>query len=464
MGNNVKELCCVVLAAGEGKRMHASHSKVLCTVAFKPMLAWVVDAAKNSGIDRICVVAGSDDVMRAAQDCVICEQTERLGTGHAVMCANDFLLRSGADNTLILCGDAPFIDPETIGWSLKQHIDDNNDVTVITAMAEVPGSLPRAVRSGDRLASILTEGDCTPETQALHEVVSGAYWFKTDCLLAALSELKNDNKEKEYRLSDTVEILSRKGGRCGCFTAANSDIALGANSPAELLRLNEVAARRALDRHLDNGVQFVSRDGILIGPDVDIAPGARIMPGSILYGSTKVGAGSVIGPNSLLCDSTVGENTQFNASQGYSCSIGSNVTIGPFVHIRPDSVICDKVKIGDFVEVKNSTVGEGTSLAHLTYVGDADVGKHCNFGCGVVFVNYDGESKSRNTVGDYAFVGCNTNLIAPVRVGNGAYTAAGSTITKDVPDGALAIERGQQHNVEGWAAKKLRKYIEKKSK
>ncbi len=195
--------------------------------------------------------------------------------------------------------------------------------------------------------------------------------------------------------------------------------------------------------------------------DVEIEPGAVILPGTILYGKTFIGAGATIGPNSLVSSSSVGAGTVFNSSQAYDCRIGAHAKIGPFVQIRPDSVIDDKVKIGDFVEVKNSHIGEGTSVAHLTYVGDADVGRHCNFGCGVVFVNYDGEKKSRTTVKDYAFVGCNTNLIAPVTVGEAAYTAAGVTITKDVPDGALAVGRPETRIIEGWAAKKLRKYIEK---
>ena len=226
------------------------------------------------------------------------------------------------------------------------------------------------------------------------------------------------------------------------------------------------AARAAFDaafeRHLDAGVEFVSRDGICIDPEVEIAPGVLILPGTILRGKTRIGAGSVIGPNSLLEDAEVGEQVTFNASQGRKCVIKDGATIGPWVQLRPDSVIGKRVHIGDFVEIKNSTVGAKTSVSHLTYVGDSDVGEGCNFGCGVVTVNYDGEKKSRNTIGDYCFIGCNTNLVAPVTLGDGAYTAAGSTITKDVPAGALAVARTRQENKEGWAEGKLRAYKEKK--
>lgn len=228
------------------------------------------------------------------------------------------------------------------------------------------------------------------------------------------------------------------------------------------------AARTAFDaifeRHLDNGVEFISKDGIWIDPEVTIAPGVLILPGTILRGATVIGAGSTIGPDSLLEDVRVGENVTFNASQGRCCEIGDGATIGPWVQLRPDSVIGKNVHIGDFVEIKNSTIGEGTAVAHLTYIGDADVGKYCNFGCGVVVVNYDGEVKSRTKIGDHCFVGCNTNLVAPVRLGDGAYTAAGSTITDDLPAGALGIARARQITKEGWAASKLSAYIEKKTK
>ncbi len=214
-------------------------------------------------------------------------------------------------------------------------------------------------------------------------------------------------------------------------------------------------------KHLNNGVVFLSESGVLLEEDVEIAPGATIMPNTILRGKTVIGAGSVIGPNSLLDGCTVGENSVFNASQGYDSTIGNNVKIGPYCHIRPGSSISDSVKIGDFVEVKNSSVGTGSSIANLTYIGDTDMGAHCNIGCGVVTVNYDGENKARTTIDDYCFVGCNTNLIAPVKLGYGAYTAAGSTITKDIASGELAIARVQQTNKPGWAESKLEKYKNK---
>ncbi len=217
-------------------------------------------------------------------------------------------------------------------------------------------------------------------------------------------------------------------------------------------------------RHLENGVIFLSDSGILIDETVEIEAGATILPGTILRGATKISCGATIGPNSLLHNATVGKNVVFNASQGYDCVIGDDTKIGPFVHIRPDTDIGKGVKIGDFVEVKNSVIKDGSSIAHLTYIGDTDMGRHCNIGCGVVTVNYDGENKARTVIGDYCFVGCNTNLVAPVELGDGAYTAAGSTITKNLAPGDLAIARSRQTNKSGWAQHKLQKYRDKKNK
>ena len=217
------------------------------------------------------------------------------------------------------------------------------------------------------------------------------------------------------------------------------------------------------EKHLDNGVEFISRD-VYIDPEVEIAPGAVILPGCILRGKTKVEAGCVIGPNTLLENTTVGEGSTVNASQCYDSSLGKNNRIGPFTHVRPGTVTQEGVHLGAYVETKNANFAEGNTVSHLTYIGDADVGKYCNFGCGTVTCNYDGEGKFRTTIGDYAFIGCNTNLVAPVKVGDHAYTAAGSTIGHDVPAGALGIERGKQAAIEGWGEKKLEKYIAKKQR
>lgn len=459
----LKEQRCVILAAGDGKRMNAPGSKVLCEVAFKPLLRWVIDAARGAGITEICVVASSDDVKKAAKGCVIAEQNERLGTGHAVMCAKDFLKDCG-QNTLVLCGDAPFIDSKTIDDSFEAHEKNGNAVTVISAAVDNPKGYGRILRRNGVLAAIVEERDCTVSTRQITEINSGAYWFKTADLLSSLGSLKNDNAQGEYYLTDAVQILLKSGKNAGRHVARYSDIVLGANTPTDILLLNEIAQKKMINKHLENGVVFISRHGIIIGPDVEIDAGAQILPGTMLSGATKIGSGSVIGPNTILRDTVIGKNSVVNSSQCTESSVGDGATVGPFVQLRANCHIGDRAKIGDFVEIKNSNIGEGTSLAHLTYIGDSDIGSFCNFGCGVVVANYDGDNKYRTVVKDYAFVGCNTNLVPPVTVGEGAYTAAGVTITEDVPDGALAIGRVKQENKLGLGAKKLQKYIEKKKK
>ncbi|MEG2234065.1 MAG: bifunctional UDP-N-acetylglucosamine diphosphorylase/glucosamine-1-phosphate N-acetyltransferase GlmU [Oscillospiraceae bacterium] len=458
-----KNLNCIILAAGDGKRMHAAGSKVLCEVSGKPMLFWVIDAVRKSDIRKICVISGNDDVKKAACGCDIAEQTERLGTGHAVLCGKSFL-QENSGNTLVLNGDAPFLDSAAILGALELHLSGDNSVTVIGSHADYPVGHDRIVRSGNKLSAIIRDSDCASAQSEFKEIDTGAYWFKTSDLISALECKKAQDKNGEYSLSETVLSLLDDKKNIGCFISSDSSMALSGKTPSDLLAMNNISNRRAIEKHLGNGVHFIGTDGVAIGPDVTIEAGATILPGCMLYGSTHIASGAKIGPNSLLVNVTIGNDSVFNASQGFDSTIGSCVKIGPYVHLRPDSIIDNNVKIGDFVEVKNSHIGEGTSLAHLTYIGDSDIGRFCNFGCGVVVVNYDGEVKNRTVVGDYAFIGCNTNLVAPVSVGNGAYTAAGTTVTHDVPDGALAVGRARQTTIEGWAAKKLKKYIEKKSK
>ena len=456
--------CCVILAAGAGKRMHSPLSKVLCQVACKPMISWITDTVKASDIGSICVVVSSDDVAGAVPGCEIRYQTERLGTGHAVMCASDYL-EKGFENVLVLCGDAPFMSADTILSALKFHTENNNDLTVISAVLDDPARYGRIIRGKDNDLQAITEAaDCTEEQLAIREINSGAFWFRVPALCDALKRIRNDNAQGEYYLTDTVQIIRSSGGKTGCFASPDPDIVLGANSPADLLRLNEIAIDKIIKNHLANGVHFLSTDGVVIGPDVTIQPGSRILPGTMLYGNTSIGASCEIGPNTILENVKVGNGCTVLSSVVRGSLIGDNVTVGPFAHIRQDTSLHDNINVGAFVETKNSDVGEGTSVAHLTYLGDADIGKYCNFGCGTVIANYDGTVKSRTVIGDYAFIGCNTNLIPPVTVGSYAYTAAGTTVTRDIPEGALAVGRVKETILPEWGKRKLKAYIEKKNK
>ncbi|HIV10373.1 MAG TPA: bifunctional UDP-N-acetylglucosamine diphosphorylase/glucosamine-1-phosphate N-acetyltransferase GlmU [Candidatus Faeciplasma avium] len=454
----------VILAGGMGKRMKSDKPKVLLEVLGKPMLQWVIDACNDAGISNICVVKGYgadmlDEYLLGSLRTVL--QPERLGTGHAVSCASCFLEEFSDGNTLIACGDSPFIDPETIKSSLELHIASKSAVTVITARLDNPRGYGRIIRSEDGIEGIVEEKDCSDSQRKINEISSGCYWFNTKKLLEALPRLQRNNSQGEYYLTDTISILKSDGCVAQAYLSDNQDSVLGANDRAGLLKLNDIARMKVIFKHLEAGVELISTDAVTISPDVKIAPGAKILPGSMLMGKTIIGRDSVIGPNTRLLNVTVGERSTLDNVVATDSRVGSDAKIGPFVQLRPGSVIADKAHIGNFVEIKNSAIGKGSSVSHLTYIGDSDVGKNVNFGCGTVTVNYDGSVKSRCEIGDNAFIGCNTNLVAPVKIGEAAYTAAGSTITKDVPDGALAIERGTQVIKEDYAKQKLKRHLEK---
>ncbi len=446
----------IILAAGDGKRMKSARPKVMCEVLEKPMIGWVIDSLYEAGFSSENIGAvvgnGAETVEKYLNTVNISRtflQAERKGTGHAVMQAAEML--DTTDNVLILCGDAPFMDAETIKASLSAHTESESSVTVVTAEIENPTGYGRIIRGADGdFLRITEQKDCTEEEKLIKEINSGVYWFKSEALKKALPELKTANAAGEYYLTDTIGIIRENGGKTSAFCTENADIVLGANSRKDLLKLNTIARTRIIEKHLDNGVEFVSTDGIIIGKDVKIGQDSKILPNTILRGNTTIGEGSVIGPNSVIENCKVGNNVNLNNVQAYESEISDGVKAGPFVHLRPGTILHEEVKIGDFVEVKNSEIGFRTSISHLTYVGDSDVGKDVNFGCGCVTANYDGLNKFRTVIGDHAFIGCNTNLIAPVEIGENATTAAGSTITKNVPPESLVIERGQAKVIENW--------------
>lgn len=446
----------LILAAGKGTRMKSDNPKVLCEVLFKPMINWVIDACRDAGIESICAVTGYRGELVAAavgERVETAVQPQQLGTGHAVRCAEAFLKQNIEGDVIVLNGDAPFIDPDTIQNSYNLHKRQGNAVTVITARLDDPSGYGRVVRSRQGIEKIVEQKDASTAELLINEVNSGAYWFNVRYLLDVLFNLGNDNNQGEYYLPDTIALSLQKGRKVNAYVSQNPDVILGANSRSQLLGLSQIANRRVIDSLMDSGVEFMSLDGILIAPDVKVGKGTIILPGSILRDGSVIGEDCTIGPNSLISASQLGNRTTFNSSQCYHAEVGSDVNIGPFCHLRPNTVIHDGVHIGDFVEVKNSVIGEETHISHLTYIGDSDVGKQVNFGCGVATANYDGVKKARCTVGDHAFIGCNTNLVAPVTVGENAYTAAGSTITDEVPDEAMGIARAHQVNKEGYNQK-----------
>lgn len=452
----------VILAGGQGKRMKADMPKPLFKVLGEPMLEWVISACESADVKDICVVKGFmgdmiDEYLNGRYKTVL--QAERLGTGHAVMQTVPFLKDDETGNTLVLCGDAPFIDGETIKSSLEYHEKNKNAVTVITAELDNPYGYGRIIRTENGISGIIEQKDATDEQRKINEVNSGAYWFRTADLITLLGKITNNNVQKEYYLTDTVSIAIAEGLNAGAYKSANADIIRGANDRKDLLNLNTYARMMIIENHLNNGIGFICTDGVIIERNVEIGTGTEILPNTIIRGNTKIGNNCTIGSGSVIENCTIGNNVTVDTAQIYNSVIEDDVKIEHYVHIRPNSHIKKGAYVSDFVEIKNSVIGEKTAVSHLVYIGDSDVGRKVNIGAGTVTVNYDGIEKSRCTVGDKCFIGCNTKLIAPVRLGKAVYTAAGTTVTKDIPDYALAIDRGVMKIKEGYTIRKLKSKI-----
>ncbi len=461
----MKGNCTVILAAGDGVRMKSAKPKVLAEVLFKPMIDWVVDCAAACGLDDgdICVVTGKGrellcEHLRDGIKTVV--QQERLGTGHAVMQAQSFIEAHGNSNVLVLSGDSPMVDSETLKLALEYHLRSGNAATVISANVKEPTGYGRIKRNADGLfTKIVEEKEASEDEKKITEVNAGAYWFSCQGLLVALERLSTDakyrlNAAKEYYLTDAVEILKSMGQKAATFNTKNSDAVLGANDRVQLTQLNEKVRMRVLEAHMRNGVSIPCTDGVMIGPDVVIGSDTEILPGTIIKGKTIIGKDCVIGANSYIENCVIGDDVRVVCSYCVDAELDDGVQAGPFARIRPDTKLSANVRIGNFVEVKNSNVGVGTKISHLSYIGDSDVGAGVNVGSGCATVNYSGKEKFRTVIEDGAFIGCDTSLIAPVKVGENAYTAAGSTITEDVPANSLAVARERQTNKKDWVKNK----------
>ncbi len=446
----------VILAAGQGTRMKSDVPKVLHRVLDKTMVGYVIEASQEAGAEDICVVVGHQSAMvkntiKDLYDNIkFAVQKEQLGTGHAVMQAGDFIKEG---NILVLCGDTPLITAETVKKLCDVHESSGNSVTVVSMIADNPTGYGRIIRESDSFSKIVEQKDANEAELAVKEVNSGVYIFKAEALNKAFESLSNNNSQGEYYLTDTLEIIKNDGGKVGIMIAEDSSEFMGVNSKLHLSQAIKAMKIRINTQHMIDGVTITDPDNTYIGKDVKIAPDTIIYPGCMLEGKTVIGKSCIVGPNTRITSSKIDDCVTIQSSVLVDSKVKSFTTIGPFAYLRPNSNIGEHVRIGDFVEVKNSTIDDGTKVSHLTYVGDSDVGKCVNFGCGTVTVNYDGKTKNRCKIGDGAFIGCNTNLVAPVEIAERAYTAAGSTITRNVPEDSLAIARTRQENKDGWRKK-----------
>ena len=454
-------LTVVVLAAGEGKRFRSALPKPLHPVAGRPLLWHVLAAAAPLKADRTVVVVGNgaDQVTAAVEGfdlgpVDVAVQADQRGTGDALAAAVGLL--DGDGDVLVLSGDTPLVSTALLEGLLDAHRSARATATLLTCTLEDPTGYGRILRdAGGAVTGMVEERDATPAQRRLPEVGAGMYVFRRPAL-DGLAELRPDNDQGEYYLPDLVPLVLAGGGRVATAEGPAEE-ARGVNDRVELAAAEAVLRRRLLERLMLGGVTVVDPATTYVEVDVEVGQDSVLAPLTFLEAGTRVGTRCRLGPNVRLVGCTVGDDATVTQTVAVSSAIGPRAVVGPFVSLRPGSDLREASKAGTFVEVKNSTVGPGSKVPHLSYVGDADIGAGVNVGAGTVFVNYDGISKHRTTVGDGAFIGSDTMLVAPVTVGNGAQTAAGSTITKDVPPDALAIERSDQRTIEGWAARRRRR-------
>ena len=447
----------VILAAGMGTRMKSNMPKVIHRVCGKPLTKWVIDASYEAGAKNVLAIVGhkADMVKETIGD--VCEyalQAEQKGTGHAVMQAEDFISRNEG-SVVILNGDTPLITADTINKAIEYHTNSLNSATVITAILDDATGYGRIVRDdSENVLKIVEHKDATDEERKINEINSGMYVFNSSSLVSALKELTPNNAQGEYYLTDTLEILLNKGEKVGAYAIEDNDEIRGINDRVQLNEAETIMRKRINENHMRNGVTMRLPDTIYIEADVEIGNDTEIASNVTLKSGTKIGSNCIIGQGSTLDKAIIGDNVDILNSVILNSTVDSGTHVGPFAYIRPNCKVGKDVKVGDFVELKNSNIDDGTKISHLTYIGDSDVGKRVNFGCGTVTCNYDGKNKFRTTIGDDCFVGCNTNFVSPINVGDNAYIAAGSTITEDIPSKSLSIARARQVNKENWADKR----------
>ncbi|GIP41359.1 bifunctional protein GlmU [Paenibacillus sp. J31TS4] len=456
----------IILAAGMGKRMQSKLYKMLHPVGGKPMVGHVLDLLEQMNATRNVAIVGhgAEDIQAYIGDraeCVL--QEEQLGTGHAVMQAGP-LLENEEGTTIVICGDTPLISQETLGRMVEMHREHGAAATIMTAVMDDPHGYGRVIRDADGFVTgIVEQKDCSEEQRRIREINAGTYVFDNRKLFEALAKVTNHNVQNEYYLTDVFGILKAEGETIVGYCTPDPDEAVGINDRVLLAEAERLMNQRKLLELMRSGVTIQDPSSTYVEKDVQIGADTTLLPGSVLKGATVIGSDCVIGPYTELTDTRIGDRVVVRQSVLEEAVVGSGTSVGPFAYMRPGAETGENVKVGDFVEIKNAKLGDGTKVSHLSYVGDAVVGKDVNVGCGAITVNYDGFVKHRTEVGNGAFIGSNVNLIAPVKIGDGAYVVAGSTITDPVGEGDMAIARERQTTKPGYA-NVLRAKIQKRSK
>ena len=458
----------VILAAGQGTRMRSATPKLLHPLCGRPVIAWPIAAARAAGAQKVVVVGGPDRALEPAltggegaqggegghthDDLVLAVQQEPRGTADAVASAQDHIDRNAP--VIVICGDVPLMTGEALRALAETHAHHRASATMLTMLLDDPTGYGRVVRGPDgaveRVVETKKPGDATPGELEIREVNGGVYAFDGGDLLDALQQVRADNAQGELYLPDVLPILRAQDKVVAAHTVDDPALALGINDRGDLAQVRAIAQQRIHQRHLAAGVTIVDPGSTVIDADVEIDTDTTIAPFTSLHGATRIGSGCTVGPLTTLIDMTLGADVAIPHSYATSCEIRDGASVGPFAYLRPGTLLREGSKIGTFVEIKNSDVGAGAKVPHLSYLGDADVGAGSNLGASTITANYDGRRKHRTTIGEGVHGGVHTSLVAPVTVGDDAWTAAGSTITGDVPPGALGIARARQKNLDGY--------------
>lgn len=446
----------VILAAGKGTRMQSELYKVLHKVCDRTMVELVLDSIQNLDMEEVITVVGcgAEKVKDAIGDrSKFVLQEEQLGTAHAVKMAREELIGKKG-TTIVMYGDTPLIRAETVDSMLSHHEQTGAQATVLTAFADDPFAYGRIIRDENgNLVKIVEEKDATKEEKEIKEINSGIYCFDNELLFETLEKVKNDNNQGEYYLPDVLSLIREAGYKLETYVCADFDETFGVNDRVALSYAENVMRDRINTKHMLQGVTLVDPKSTYIAPNVIIGRDTTIYPNVTLKSNTIIGEDCQIKPNSYIENTKIGNGVKILQSNITDSIIGDYTSIGPYSHLRNNCELGEKVRIGNFVELKNAKYGNNSKTAHLSYMGDTEIGNNTNIGCGTITVNYDGKNKYKTKIGNDSFIGCNSNLIAPIVIGNGAIVAAGTTVTKDIKDDSLAIARVQQENKEGYAKK-----------